>query len=102
MQALKKIWIILTDPALISNYLFGAETMTDWKVGSPISFIIKFDAQTFIDKGIVVENIKNHLLEYKYWSGFCGLEDKPENYSLVTYKVQIMDNIISQFTWTQR
>jgi len=25
------------------------------------------------------------MLKYDYWSGFSGLEDSPENYSVVTY-----------------
>jgi uncharacterized protein YndB with AHSA1/START domain len=98
----EKVWDVLTNPTIISEYLYGAETITDWKVGSQISFVIKFDEQTFVDKGIVVENNQNELLEYKYWSGFCGLEDRPENYSIVTYKLQKMDNITIQFTWQQK
>jgi hypothetical protein len=42
------------------------------------------------------------LLEYKYGSGCCGLEDRPENYSIVTYELQKMDNITIQFTWQQK
>jgi Activator of Hsp90 ATPase homolog 1-like protein len=26
-------------------------------------------------------------MKYDYWTGFSGLEDKTENYSLVTYKL---------------
>ena len=28
------------------------------------------------------------MLQYCYWSGFSGLEDKPENYSTVTYTLE--------------
>jgi len=98
----EKVWDVLTNPTIINKYLYGAETITDWKVDSKISFVIKFDEQTFVDKGIVIENNQNELLEYKYWSGFCGLEDRPENYSIVTYKLEKIDNITIQFTWQQR
>lgn len=98
----EKVWDVLTNPTIINEYLYGAETITDWKVDSQISFVIKFDEQTFVDKGIVIKNNQNELLEYKYWSGFCGLEDRPENYSIVTYKVQKIDDITIQFTWQQR
>lgn len=43
----------------------------------------------------------NYILKYDYWSGFSGLEDKPENYSIVTYSIEkIYDNQV-KFTQTQ-
>jgi hypothetical protein len=33
-----KVWAALTTPLTIRQYLYGAETITDWKVGSPIVF----------------------------------------------------------------
>ncbi|OOG77671.1 SRPBCC domain-containing protein [Algoriphagus sp. A40] len=97
----ERVWEILTDPAWISQYLFGAQTVTDWKPGSTILFRINFDNQEFIDKGIVVECKEPEFLKYRYWSGFCGLEDKPENYSLVSYHIEKIDSKTSKLTWTQ-
>jgi hypothetical protein len=34
----------------------------------------------------------NQMLQYDYWSGFSGLEDKPENYSLATYELECANN----------
>ena len=34
------------------------------------------------------EALQIAVLKYDYWSGFSGLEDKPENYSLVTYTLE--------------
>jgi uncharacterized protein YndB with AHSA1/START domain len=31
-----KVWDALTDPAQISNYMFGAKVFTNWKKGSAI------------------------------------------------------------------
>ena len=97
----EKVWETLTNPSLISQYLFGAETITNWNVGSDILFKIKFEGEEFIDKGIVIENIPNRILKYKYWSGFCGLADKSENYSIVTYNIEKMENDKCKFKWTQ-
>jgi uncharacterized protein YndB with AHSA1/START domain len=97
----EKIWDALTNPKKISVYLFGAETITDWNVGSLIFFKIRSEDQVFIDKGIVIENQVNNVLKYKFWSGFCGLEDKPENYSLVLYTIEKLADKKSKFTWTQ-
>jgi len=97
----EKIWKTLTNPSLISQYLFGAQTITDWNIGSDIIFKINFEGNEFKDKGIVIENIPNKKLIYKYWSGFCGLEDKPENYSIVSYKIEkVQDG--NKLTWTQK
>ena len=81
-----KVWDVLTNPEKIKEYLFGTEVLTDWNIGSPIVFQGEYNGQQYKDKGNVIENKKNELLKYDYWSGFSGLEDKPENYSLVTYK----------------
>ncbi|MHB1685843.1 MAG: SRPBCC family protein [Ignavibacteriaceae bacterium] len=96
-----KVWNALTNPEIIKEYLFGTETVTDWKVGSEIIFQGEYDGHKYKDKGVVRENILNELLSYSYWSGFSGLEDKPENYSLVTYGLTHNNNI-TKLTWTQK
>ncbi len=97
-----EVWNALTNPEIIKKYLFGTETITDWKIGSEIIFRGEYNGQNYIDKGIVRENIPNKLLSYNYWSGFSGLEDRPENYSLVTYSLQSFDYDKIKFTWTQQ
>lgn len=98
----ERVWEALTNPLLISQYLFGAQTITDWQVGSKILFKIKFEDSEFFDKGFVIENVPNETLKYKYWSGFCGLEDKPENYSIVSYDIGKIGNNESKLRWTQK
>ena len=96
-----KIWDVLTNPEKIKIFLFGTETITDWKIGSPIVFQGEFNGQQYKDKGRVVENIENKTLKYNYWSGFSGLEDKPENYSIVSYIIEKINGNKVKFTWTQ-
>lgn len=98
----EKVWDVLTNPVKIKEYLFGTEVITDWKVGSSIIFQGEYDGQQYKDKGNIIENKKNELLKYDYWSGFSGLEDKPENYSLVTYKIENLDDNSVNFTWHQQ
>lgn len=82
-----KVWDALTNPEKIKVYLFGTDTLTNWKTGSEIIFQGEYQGHQYKDKGIIL-NIKiDELLQYSYWSGFTGLEDKPENYSLVAYKL---------------
>jgi len=51
------VWDALVNPKKIKEYLFGTDTVSDWKVGSRITY-----------KGV--------------WQG-----DKPENYATVTYEL---------------
>src|SRR5258706_6479457 len=83
-----KIWKALTDPAIIKEYLFGTETITDWKVGSELIFQGEWEGKIYKDKGHILEIIPESLLSYDYWSGFSGMADVPENYATVTYTLQ--------------
>jgi hypothetical protein len=91
----------LTNSNIIKEYLFGIETITDWKVGSEIIFQGEYEGHKYKDRGVIHENSLNKLLGYSYWSGFSGLEDKPENYSLVTYALTKSNNI-TKLTWTHK
>ena len=97
----ENVWSTLTNPEKIKTYLFGTETITDWKVGSPIIFQGEYEGHQYKDKGNVLENKENEVLKYAYWSGFSGLEDKPENYSIITYQLEHLANNHVKFTWTQ-
>ena len=46
--------------------------------------------------------VVNKIISYTYWSGFSGLEDTLENYSLVTLTVADNGNGTTNFTWTQK
>jgi uncharacterized protein YndB with AHSA1/START domain len=97
-----KIWDALTNPEIIKEYLFGTQTITDWKVGSDIMFQGEYQGKAYRDKGIIIEYIPNKKISYRYWTGFSGLEDKPENYSLITYNVDVIGSNKTRFTWTQK
>ncbi len=81
------LWDALTNPEQIKKYLFGTETKTDWKVGSPITFSGAWDGKPYIDKGNILEIEAEKILKYNYWSSFSGTEDSPENYANVTYLI---------------
>ena len=83
-----KVWRALTDPEQIKKYLFGTETTTDWRVGSPITFSGLWEGKSYVDKGTILQLEKDKLLKYNYWSSFSGTEDKPENYANITYALE--------------
>ena len=97
----EEVWDALTNPEKIKVSLFGTETITDWKVGSPIIFQGEYDGHKYKDKGNVLENKPNKLLKYDYWSAFTGLEDSPEHYSIITYEIEASSNKMVLLKWTQ-
>lgn len=98
----KKVWEALTNPSIIKDYLYGTDTVTDWKVGNPIVFQGEYQGQQYKDKGVILEFKPMETISYSYWSGFSGLEDKPDNYSKVSYHVKPLDANTAEFTWTQQ
>lgn len=96
-----KVWNAITNPKMIKKYLFGTKVSTNWKVGSEISFQGNWQGKKFRDKGVIEKFEIEKLFQYTYWSVFSGLEDKKENYSLVTFELR-GDNKITKLTVSQK
>lgn len=97
-----KVWDALVNPDKIKKYLFGTEVITDWKVGSKVVFQGEYDGHQYKDKGNVIEVKPNELLQYNYWSSFSGLADEAENYSMVTYTLENLNDQKVKLTWHQK
>ncbi len=82
-----KVWNALTNPDIIKQYFFGTEVVSDWEVGSEIIFQGEYQGRKYRDKGNILKIETEKIFQYNYWSGFSDLEDKEENYSIVTYKL---------------
>lgn len=80
----ERIWEVLTSPLLIKEYLFGTSVNTDWQPNKPVVFSGFYNGAVYTDKGTVLTNTPLRELSYTYLSSFSGLEDKPENYSIIT------------------
>jgi len=80
-----KVWQALTDPALIKYYLHDTQTISDWKVGSPIIWRGTWKGKAYEDKGVILAFDPPKLLVNTHWSPLSGSEDKPENYHTLTY-----------------
>jgi uncharacterized protein YndB with AHSA1/START domain len=95
-----KVWDVVTNPDKIKLYT-GSQTITDWKVGSPVLWRGELQGQKYEDKGKVLENNRESLLKFEYWSSFGGYEDKPENYSVITYAIDKLSESETRFTYTR-
>lgn len=82
--------------------MYGTETITDWKVGSPIVFQGEYEGVTYRDHGVILENIPYQKLIYSYWSSFSGTEDIPDNYSEVGYILMEQEDHTTTLTWVQK
>lgn len=87
----EKVWDALTKPELVKQYFFGSNQETDWNVGSKIVWTGEYEGTTYIDKGVVLEFWPHRKLSFSYLSSWSGLEDRPENYLLVTYEVKSVE-----------
>jgi len=83
-----QVWDALVNPEKIKQYLFGTDTVSEWKVGSPIIFQGEWQGQAYIDKGTILQFEENEIFQYDYWSAFSGTEDLPENYSVITLRLK--------------
>lgn len=80
-----RVWDALTKPELIKQYLFGTQVMTDWQVGSPITYEGIWEGKAYKDKGKVLQVEPGKLLVSTFWSSLSGLPDIPESYQTVRY-----------------
>lgn len=78
------VWEALVTPAAIKTYTFGATVTSDWVVGSPIVWIGEWQGQPYEDKGIILQIVRERVLEFSHFSPLAGVADLPENYHVVT------------------
>jgi len=96
-----KVWEALIDPERIKQYLFGADVISDWKEGSPISYKGTYQGKAYEDKGAVLKAEREKLLLITHWSPLSGTTDSPENYHKVSYELVTDNNSSTQLTITQ-
>jgi uncharacterized protein YndB with AHSA1/START domain len=82
-----KVWEAITKPELIKQYLFDTDVISNWKVGSPITYRGEWQGKSFEDKGKILEFEPGRRLRSTHWSPLSGVPDTPENYHTVTYEL---------------
>ena len=86
-----KVWEGLTKPEMIKQYLHGTDAISDWKQGSPLLFKGIWKGKPYSDKGEILKMEKEKLFQYTWLSSMSGLEDRPENYSIITYNLRVVN-----------
>jgi uncharacterized protein YndB with AHSA1/START domain len=81
-----KVWDALVNPEQTKKYMFGCETVSDWKPGSPLLWKGSYEGKEMVFvKGTVVDINPGKFLAYTTFDPNSTIPDVPENYLTVTY-----------------
>ncbi|MBA3649857.1 MAG: SRPBCC domain-containing protein [Chitinophagales bacterium] len=81
----QRVWDILTQPVYVKLWQYGSDLVTNWAVGSDIRFRTEWEGKIFEQWGKVLAFKPENVLQYSLYAPRPGLEDKPENYSIMNY-----------------
>ncbi len=97
----KKVWEALTNPEWTRKYMFGCDAISDWNIGSPLLWQGTYEGKEMIYvKGRIIDLIPEKFLAYTVFDPQSTIEDIPENYLTVTYKL-IFENGVTMLEVTQ-
>ena len=84
-----KVWDALVNPAQTKKYMFGCETVSDWKPGSELLWKGNYEGEDMVFvKGEIVEIEPEKFLSYTTIDPNSDIADVPENYLTVTYELK--------------
>lgn len=83
--SIQKVWDTLSKPELVKLWQFGSDLITTWEVGSDIKFRTEWGDNVFEQWGKILEVKPTQLLKYSLFAPRPELEDKPENYFIMSY-----------------
>jgi len=82
------VWNTLTDLKLMRKWMgeteMEIEIQTDWEINNPI-IINGFHHVKFENKGVVLQFEPNRIVSYTHLNSLSRLEDRPGNYSIITF-----------------
>ncbi|MBZ4043789.1 SRPBCC domain-containing protein [Flavobacterium hibisci] len=90
----EKVWNALTKPELVKQWQYGSDLITDWKVGSEIRFRNVWENNIFEQWGKIIEVVPNKLIKYSLFFPRPNLEDKKENYFIMSYIISDFEHKI--------
>jgi uncharacterized protein YndB with AHSA1/START domain len=89
---LPQVWDMLTNPQKTKLYMFGCETVTDWKPGSELLWRAVYDGKEMVFvKGYIIDIIPEKFLKYSVIDPNATYPHIPENHLNVTYELSEAD-----------
>ena len=101
------VWDVLTNPEQTKKYMYGCETVSDWKIGSPLLWKGVWDGKEMVAvKGSIVDIQPGSFLAYTTIDpNNPNMSDTPENYLTVTYSLSETNGhthlIVTQGSYTK-
>ena len=86
-----RVWDAITRPDLVKQWQYGTDLSTDWRKGSSIVFRNEWEGKVFEQKGTILEVEPGCLVKYTLFAPQPGLEDRPENYFVMSYLLEDVD-----------
>ncbi|MFO0323036.1 MAG: SRPBCC domain-containing protein [Bacteroidota bacterium] len=87
------IWDVLVNPEKTKRYMYGCETVSDWKAGSDLLWKGNDGGkETVFVKGKIISLEESKKLTYTVFDPHSTMEDIPENYLTVSYELATVDN----------
>jgi uncharacterized protein YndB with AHSA1/START domain len=87
-----KVWDTLTNPEQTKKYMFGCETVSDWKPGSPLLWRGNYEGKEMVFvKGNIIAIQPPVLLTYTVIDPHADMPDIPDNYLNVMYQLSEQD-----------
>lgn len=84
-----KVWNALVNPVETKKYMFGCETVSDWKKGSELLWRGEYEGKEMVFvKGHITDIQPNKFLAYTTIDPNSTIDDVSENYLTVTYSLE--------------
>jgi uncharacterized protein YndB with AHSA1/START domain len=82
------VWNALVNPEQTKKYMFGCETVSDWKKGSSLVWRGMYEGKTMdFVTGIIADIVPGKFLAYTTIDPNSDIDNIPENHLLVTYEL---------------
>jgi uncharacterized protein YndB with AHSA1/START domain len=83
-----KVWDVLTNPNQTKKYMFGCETVSDWKPGSVLEWKAPYEGKEMVFVTGTIKDIQpNKFLAYTTFDPNSTIKDTPENYLIASYEL---------------
>lgn len=80
-----KVWAALTEPALVKQWQYGSDLVTDWSEGNAIRCHSEWQGRVCEQWGKVQAVVPCQRIQDSLFAPQPGLEDRPANYFVMTY-----------------
>ncbi len=90
----EQVWDLVTNPQMTKQYMFGCEVLSDWQLGSAVIWKGKTEdgKEVVYVKGNITAVQPGQEVTFTMLDPNSGIEDIPENYVHLTYKVTPIEN----------